>query len=93
MAFAFDLTGGVPANLRITIMTISGKVVKEITGEELGPLHMGRNLTRYKWNGTDEFGDKLANGVYLYTIKTSDKEFEINNPYSKNNFGKLVIIR
>ena len=30
-AFAFDLTGGVPANLRITIMTISGKVVKEIT--------------------------------------------------------------
>ena len=74
-------------------MTISGKVVKEITGEELGPLHMGRNLTRYKWNGTDEFGDKLANGVYLYTIKTSDKEFEINNPYSKNNFGKLVIIR
>ena len=92
-AFAFDLTGGVPANLRITIMTISGKVVKEITGEELGPLHMGRNLTRYKWNGTDEFGDKLANGVYLYTIKTSDKEFEINNPYSKNNFGKLVIIR
>ncbi len=54
---------------------------------------MGRNLTKYKWNGTDEFGNKLANGVYLYTIKTSDKEFEINNPYSKNNFGKMVIIR
>mgnify|MGYP000007499683 CR=1 FL=1 len=92
-SFAFDLTGGIPANLRITIMTITGKVVKEITGEELGALHMGRNLTKYKWNGTDEFGNKLANGVYLYTIKTSDKEFEINNPYSKNNFGKMVIIR
>ncbi|MBK8698669.1 MAG: hypothetical protein IPN29_03685 [Saprospiraceae bacterium] len=92
-SFVFDLSGGVPENIRITIMTMSGKVVREITGDELGPLHMGKNITRFKWNGTDEFGSRLANGVYLYTIRTSDKEFEINNKFASDNFGKLVIIR
>ena len=70
-------------------MTMSGKVVREITGDELGPLHMGKNITRFKWNGTDEFGSKLANGVYLYTIRTSDKDFEINNKFASDNFGKI----
>ncbi len=35
---------------------------------ELGPLHIGSNITDYAWDGTDEFGDQLANGTYLYRV-------------------------
>ena len=41
----------------------------EITEDEIGPINIGRNITEYSWNGTDEFGDPLANGVYLYRVK------------------------
>ena len=35
---------------------------------ELGPLRVGRNMTDFAWDGTDEFGDRLARGVYLYRV-------------------------
>ena len=60
-----------PQNLRIQILTITGKVVREITKEELGPIRIGRNITDYKWDGTDQYGQKLANGVYLYRVITN----------------------
>lgn len=89
--FVFNLTGDIPDQLRIQIMTMSGKVVKEITKEELGPLKIGTNRTTYRWNGTDDYGSKLANGVYLYRIITS-KEFD-NSNLGNSKLGKLVIIR
>ena len=49
-------------------MTISGKIVREISQFELGPLKIGKHLTDFVWDGTDEFGSKLANGVYLYRV-------------------------
>jgi len=71
-AFVFTLTGSeVPQNLRIQILTITGKIVKDITKMELGPLRIGRNITEYKWDGTDQYGQKLANGIYLYRVITN----------------------
>lgn len=71
-AFVFTITGSqVPQNIRIQILTITGKIVKEVTMQELGPLHIGRNITEYKWDGTDQYGSKLANGVYLYRVITN----------------------
>ena len=98
--FVFTLTGSeLPEDMKIQIMTVSGRIVREIRQEELGPLHIGNNLT-YAWNGTDEYGAKLANGVYLYRVvikKGNNERFEELNTkadqFFKNNFGKLVIIR
>ena len=71
-AFVFTLTGSeVPDMLRIQILTITGKVIKEINKNELGSLHIGNNITDYKWDGTDQYGDKVANGVYLYRVITN----------------------
>jgi hypothetical protein len=71
-AFVFTLTGSeIPQNMRIQILTITGKVVREITKDELGPLHLGRNITEFKWDGTDMYGQKLANGVYIYRVLTN----------------------
>jgi hypothetical protein len=98
--FVFTLTGAyIPDDLKIQIMTVTGKVVREITKEELGHIHIGNNKTDYAWNGTDEFGDKLANGVYLYRviIKNKGDNFEHRNTAGdkafKHDFGKLYILR
>ncbi len=98
--FVFTLTGSeIPEVFTIQIMTISGKVVKEITKEELGAIKIGRNITDYAWNGKDDFGDKLANGVYLYKviIKLNNESIEKaetgTEKYFVKEFGKMVIMR
>ncbi len=71
-AFVFTVTGSEPPqNIRIQILTITGKIVREITSAELGTIHIGRNITDFKWDGTDSYGQKLANGVYLYRVLTN----------------------
>ncbi|OQP54235.1 hypothetical protein A4H97_22320 [Niastella yeongjuensis] len=101
-AFVFTLTGSeIPQNLRIQILTVTGKIVREITTNELGPLHIGRNITDYKWDGRDQYGDKLANGVYLYRVitslngKTLDKykaSGDNTDKYFNNGYGKMYLM-
>jgi flagellar hook assembly protein FlgD len=68
----------------------------------LGPLHIGRNITEYKWDGTDQFGQALANGIYLYRVVTSlngnrlDKfkqEGEQTDRFFNNGYGKMYLMR
>lgn len=103
-AFLFTITGSeVPQNMRIQVLTITGKVVREITSDELGPLHVGRNITEFKWDGTDMYGAKLANGVYLYRVLTNlnGKSLDKYRPesdtktdkYFTKGYGKMVILR
>jgi len=98
--FVFTLSGTTPPNnLKIQIMTVSGKIVKEIFKEELGPIHIGNNISEYAWDGTDEFGDRLANGVYLYRVIIKDESqfFEhrenAGDKSFKHDWGKLYILR
>lgn len=98
--FVFTLTGSeVPTYFKIQILTITGKVIREITNDELGLLHVGRNITDYAWDGKDEFGDQLANGVYLYRVVTTLRGEDIEkresgaDQYFKKGFGKMFLIR
>ncbi len=98
--FVFTITGTqLPTYFKIQILNISGKVVSEITQDELGPLHIGRNITEYAWNGKDEFGDQLANGVYLYRVVTSINGAAIEkmetgaDSFFKKGFGKMYLMR
>jgi hypothetical protein len=102
-AFVFTITGSeVPQNIRIQVMTITGKIVREITKDELGPLRVGRNITEFKWDGTDQYGQKLANGVYLYRVitnlngKSLDKYTsygEDTDKYFNKGYGKMYLMR
>ena len=98
--FVFILTGNsIPETFKIQIMTVTGKVVKEIYKEELGQIRIGRNITEYAWDGKDEFGDLLGNGVYLYRVITQlkgedmEKRKTTADDYFKNGWGKMVIMR
>lgn len=98
--FVFTLTGSEePDDVLIQIMTVTGRVVKEINENELGTIHIGRNITEYAWDGTDEFGDPLANGVYLYRVKAKINGEDIKHRESgadahfKKDFGKMYLMR
>jgi hypothetical protein len=99
--FVFTVTGTeVPDNLRIQIFSASGKVVKEISREELGDLHIGTNITTYRWDATDTYGDRLANGVYFYRVivrNNDGTQIELKptaaDKYFKNGYGKMYLMR
>jgi len=99
--FVFTLTGSeLPDQMQIQIMTITGKVVREIHLAELGPIRIGNNRTEYAWDGRDEFGDQLANGVYLYRViaKINGESIEHRSTIAddqafKKGFGKMYLMR
>ena len=98
--FVFTLTGReLPEDLKIQIMTVSGKVVREIMKHELGNIHIGNNITDFHWDGTDEFGDRLANGVYIYRVVIKNKGDNFDHRETagdksfKKGYGKLYILR
>lgn len=73
--FVFTLTGKeLPEVFKIQVMNISGKVVREIDKNELGNLHIGRNISDYRWDGHDTYGNELGNGVYFYRVIVSDQD-------------------
>ena len=98
--FVFTLTGStLPDRIKIQIMTISGRIVRELNQNEIGPIKIGNNITEYAWNGTDEFGDQLANGVYFYRVLIESDTDSIEHRSTsgdgafKDGFGKLYILR
>lgn len=100
-AFVFELTGWkIPSQFKIQILTISGKVVREITRQEIGNIHIGRNVTEYKWDGKDQYGQVLGNGVYLYRVVTAINGEDIErrensaiDKFYKNGYSKMYIMR
>ncbi|MES2381346.1 MAG: C25 family cysteine peptidase [Bacteroidota bacterium] len=99
--FIFTLTGSkTPDDLLIRIMTITGKVVKEITRQEFGAIKIGNNISEYAWDGNDMYGDRLANGVYLYQVITRINERSIEtsksnatDKYFTEGVGKIYLMR
>lgn len=98
--FVFTLTGSeIPDQIKIQIFTVSGKLVREITQDEIGPIRIGNNITEYAWDGRDEFGDVLANGTYVYRVQVKSNNQDLGHRGTakdkafNNDFGKLVIIR
>lgn len=53
----------------IQIYTITGKVVKSIN-QTIN--NEGFRFDGIEWDGKDEFGDKLARGVYIYKVSVTD---------------------
>jgi len=93
MRFVFTLTGTtIPEEIRVKIMNVEGRVVKEVSKEELGNLRIGNNITDWTWDGTDQFGDKLGNGTYFYkvTVKDGGEELKLRATKGDASFKEQV---
>ncbi|OAV46190.1 C25 family cysteine peptidase [Lewinella sp. 4G2] len=99
--FVYTLTGNdLPSTFRIQIMTVSGRVVRDIDLLATETLKVGTHRTDFAWDGTDEYGDLLANGVYLYRVISGDtsggmlkKQDTNTDQYFERGLGKVVILR
>lgn len=75
--FTFIVTGSqVPDEVRIKVYTVAGRRIRDVHVEQ-SPFRLDsyRMLYSVLWDGRDQDGDEVANGVYLYTVtmKAGDK--------------------
>jgi hypothetical protein len=83
--FTFMVGGGsVPSGGEISIFTLAGRKIRSIP---LSPVDLRIGFNRVEWNGLDEDGDRLANGVYFYRVRVDDGENR------QEVLEKLVIMR
>lgn len=71
---------GDPLDVQVQIFTISGKLLKTIQADINTP---GSRVTNIKWNGRDEFGDKIGRGVYIYCLKVRSSDGSTADKYEK----------
>lgn len=59
-----------PLDVQVQIFTVTGKIVKTINQTVTTDGFLSRDI---KWDGRDDFGDKIGKGVYIYklTVKSS----------------------
>ena len=79
-------------DVQIQIYTVSGKLIKTIDHFVPGITNEGYRVSDIHWDGKDENGDRLANGVYVYKVQVRSMN---NDQESTHNsaFQKLVILK
>ncbi len=71
---------------QVKIYTIAGHLVKTLETDFYGEGNYNRDM---KWDGLDEYGDKIGRGTYVYQVTLRDKA----DGKSVSAFQKLVILR
>jgi flagellar hook assembly protein FlgD len=76
------------AQVSIKIFTVAGRMIKKFE-----PLQgrVGYNIFPYAWDGRDDVGDPVANGVYLYKISATSQRGE--ETLTTEIVEKLIVAR
>tara|TARA_B100000902_G_scaffold43936_1_gene51567 strand:- start:184 stop:819 length:636 start_codon:yes stop_codon:yes gene_type:complete len=72
-------------DIMIQVFTVSGKLVKTLKNNIVNNGFRDESIT---WNGLDDFGDKLAKGVYIYKVLLKS----VDSGEKVEKFEKLVIL-
>jgi hypothetical protein len=91
--FQFDHNiAGQDMDVLIQIFTISGRLVKTINQTIFtdGALRLDDCI---EWDGRDDYGDRLARGVYLYKVKVRANVGSASSVSGESEFEKLVILK
>jgi len=65
---------------KIDIMTVTGKLVRTIYSNVESCAYRSEGIP---WNGLDEYGDKLARGVYIYRLSIKNSEGKTDQKLEK----------
>ncbi len=76
---------GQPLKVSVTIMTITGRVIKTISTQIM--TEGNRSAIGIEWDGNDDYGNRLGRGVYLYKLRVI-----AGNNDKKEVIEKLVIL-
>ena len=82
--FTFQRTSTEPIDVQVKLYTIAGRLVLEM----VTPSVIDR-FVRIPWDGRDQNGDQVANGVYFYKIITRTP----SGSQSEEALGKLTMLR
>ncbi|MBZ0199906.1 MAG: hypothetical protein K8H86_08560, partial [Ignavibacteriaceae bacterium] len=64
--FTFELRGSIPPEeLTIKVYTVAGRLIRDIS---VPPSMMQIGFNKIPWDGRDQDGDEIANGVYFYKV-------------------------
>jgi len=74
-----------PLEVQVQIFTVSGKLIKTINQAVQTTGSLSRSIN---WDGLDDFGNKIAKGVYVYKLKVTST----NDSLTSEKFEKLVIL-
>lgn len=77
-------------DVQIRVFSVSGRLVKTIDEQVMTE---GTRITGIEWDGTDEYGDQLGRGVYLYKVKIGGSDAAGDNIDAESDFEKLVILK
>jgi len=66
-----------------------GQLVRVVRTAELGPLRLGRTVSLFEWDGSDQGGRPLANGVYTCRV-IAPANSEVTSLYKKVGGGLLI---
>lgn len=71
---------------QVQIFTVSGKLIKTINEQVLTNGTLSRSI---KWNGLDDFGNKIGKGVYIYKLSV----MVVSSGLKAKKIEKLVILQ
>ena len=71
---------GIPLDVKLEIFTVSGKLVKSINQVVVSEGYISRDI---RWNGRDDYGDRIGKGVYVYKLKVRSRNGSVSEKYEK----------
>lgn len=82
-AFTFQHNYPADINVKIKVYTVAGRLIKEINKPNIAD-----KFVVIDWDGKDQDGETLGNGVYIYRIVV-----ESSDGLSVTNTGKLAVLK
>ena len=70
-------------NVKIKIYTVSGRLIKQLKKDNVPD-----KFVEIEWAGTDEDGDAISNGVYLYTLAVTSSD-----GITRTTIGKMASLK
>ena len=77
-------------DIRIDIFSLSGRLVKTLFETVKASGNLSRDV---RWDGRDEYGDPMANGIYIYRVKVTAQGPGGALAVTESDLQKLVILR